>query len=705
MNKLKNKLFVVFTLIITLLSSLGITNVNAASAPDGMPQSVTIESNKEVSFIFGEMKNGHIAAYLKKTEKGYVYCIEPNKGSLGKETLTYAGELTDPGYLYLAKNGFPNKKVISEYGDEENYYVTQIAHWIYAYVVYGLKDDDKIVGYVIDKDGNKSYHFYGGSNETYKQTKLADAAYELYSKAKKAHDAGTTSTALKVSAKVASKKLVKNDNTLLSKPVSVTVTGAKTYTVSVNKGTVVDENGNAKKTFNANEKFMVKTTYSDSVDITATITVDSTEEKVYRYAPSSASKQDTLYSVVKSVPISAKTTVKFEYSVDETLISKVDATTGKELPGAHLEIKDSNGEVVESWISTSEVHKVKLAPGTYTLSETLQPDGYILSTETVTFTVKEDGTSDKVVMKNAPIGDTLISKVDATTGSELPGAHLEIKDSNGEVVESWISTSEVHKVKLAPGTYTLSETLQPDGYILSTETVTFTVKEDGTSDKVVMKNAPIGDTLISKVDATTGSELPGAHLEIRDSEENLVEAWTSTENVHKVKLAPGTYTLSETIAPEGYILSTEKITFTVKEDGTSDKVVMKNAPIKEPIEISKVDASNGNELPGAHLELKDNEGNLVEAWTSTNETHKIVLEDGIYTLSETIAPEGYELTTETISFEVVNGKVANPIVMKNHPYHDVPITSLNASTSSIILGSLFVLLGTSIVVLKLRKEY
>ena len=56
----------------------------------------------------------------------------------------------------------------------------------------------------------------------------------------------------------------------------------------------------------------------------------------------------------------------------------------------------------------------------------------LLSSETVLFTVKADGTCDKVVMKNELItADVEISKVDATTGKELPGATLVIKDSKG----------------------------------------------------------------------------------------------------------------------------------------------------------------------------------------------------------------------------------------------------------------------------------
>ena len=142
-----------------------------------------------------------------------------------------------------------------------------------------------------------------------------------------------------------------------------------------------------------------------------------------------------------------------------------------------------------------------LNPGKYTLTETIAPEGYVLSTETITFEVKNDGTVTRVVMKNyledKPI-PVSISKRDITTGEELPGAHLELKDETGEVIYAWVSTNEPFIIKdgLKPGKYTLSEMIAPDGYELSTETVTFVVKEDGTVDgEIIMYNKPetIGD--------------------------------------------------------------------------------------------------------------------------------------------------------------------------------------------------------------------
>ena len=355
-------------------------------------------------------------------------------------------------------------------------------------------------------------------------------------------------------------------------------------------------------------------------------------------------------------------------------ISKQDATTGKELPGAKLKLTYPDGSS-KSWISTSTPYKLKNLPaGKYTLTETTAPSGYKLSTEKVTFTVQSDGTvKNPVVMKNYPDKYVIVSKQDATTGKELPGATLVLKDSGGKIVESWVSGTAPYQIKNLPaGKYTLTETIAPEGYELSTEEVTFIVQSDGNvKSPVVMKNYPKipGAFYISKQDATTGKELPGATLVLKSSDGTYIDSWISGDTPHEVKDLPGgTYTLTETIAPEGYELSKETVTFVVDEDGTTkEPVVMKNYPKPGVFYISKQDATTGEELPGARLELKDLKGNVLYEWTSSEKPYKIEgLEGGTYILTETLAPKGYVLNKETIKF-VVNddGTVDEPIIMKN----------------------------------------
>ena len=184
----------------------------------------------------------------------------------------------------------------------------------------------------------------------------------------------------------------------------------------------------------------------------------------------------------------------------------------------------------------------------------------------------------------------------------------------------------------------------------------------------------------------------------------LIESWTSTTTPHQFEIKPGKYVLTETIAPAGYVLSTESIEFEVKDGKVVTTVTMLNSRDKVTVEISKQDATTGKELPGATLELRDSNGKLIESWVSTNETHKVKLDAGTYTLTETIAPEGYELSTETVTFTVgTDGKVTGSTVMLNKPIINVPLTADFVSPIVYIVGSLCVLFGLGMVTLYVKK--
>ena len=187
----------------------------------------------------------------------------------------------------------------------------------------------------------------------------------------------------------------------------------------------------------------------------------------------------------------------------EVEISKTDAATGEELPGAVLVIT-KDGEEITRWVSEDTPHTVKLDEGTYELTEITAPKGYE-TTETIEFTVDENGLvdSEKVEMKDnavdIPEGDheVEISKTDMTTGEELPGATLIIVQDN-VTIDEWVSEETPHTVKLEEGTYQLIEITAPDGYEQA-ETITFEVGPDGLveGDKVEMKDKPVNEELVA----------------------------------------------------------------------------------------------------------------------------------------------------------------------------------------------------------------
>lgn len=178
-----------------------------------------------------------------------------------------------------------------------------------------------------------------------------------------------------------------------------------------------------------------------------------------------------------------------------------------------------------------------------------------------------------------------ISKIDIINDKALPDAEFELKNSAGKLIDKWITTEEPHEIKDLPnGKYKLTETKVPEGYEKTNEYMEFEItSEDGVRlEEIVIYNIPKNVVSISKQDITTKKELPGATLILKDSTGKEIDKWKSEDKPHVIKgLKAGKYTLEETIAPEGYKLNKERITFEVKSDGKVEPVVMYNTPKEE----------------------------------------------------------------------------------------------------------------------------
>lgn len=298
--------------------------------------------------------------------------------------------------------------------------------------------------------------------------------------------------------------------------------------------------------------------------------------------------------------------------------------------------------------------------GAYYVKELYAPDGFVTTDESQSFTVTWQGEdvaeqTVELAFENEPT-TVEITKTDLTTGEELPGAHLQVVDETGAVVDEWVSTTEAHIIKeLVVGkTYTLIETKPADGYATA-ESIDFTIENTAEIQHVVMED-DVTTVEITKTDLTTGEELPGAHLKVVDETGAVVDEWVFTTKAHTIQnLVVGkTYTLIETKPADGYVTA-ESIQFTIEDTAEIQHVVMEDDVTK--VKISKQDIA-GNELPGAKLTIYDADGNVVESWTSTNKPHYIeMLPIGTYTLREETAPDGY-LVAEDVTFEVLDtGKV------------------------------------------------
>lgn len=529
--------------------------------------------------------------HVKKTTGGkYVYCAHYAKHPPVKSIAYTRGSLVkDNGINYILNKSY-------NASSDNSFFVYQTALWIYM-IDKGIMPEPYYDITVFKASVNNS------------DSATARKIKSLVANAKKAAANNTSNPTISMDATGVKFTLSSDGTTYVSSPITVkSSTGVYKVTLtSAPNGSTYSTDGN---------KIYIKVPKSSVTSINNPVYFKvSTTKNTYRsyyYTPSDNSYQKMIVTYKK--PLLAESSANLSIHSNASVeVLKTDAD-GKALSGATLQVKNSNGTVIDTWTTDGQKHKISnLSSGTYTLSETAAPNGYKLSTETVKFTVDATGkvkdSSGNVIslitFKNEKMS-VKVSKQDIANSSEVPGAKLVIKNSEGKEIIQWTSSSKPYVIRgLAAGTYTLTETMAPDGYTKSEESITFKIGTDGkvynadgkVIDQVIMynkKTSTPGGVSISKQDATTGKELPGATLVVKDYDGKQIDTWVSTDTPHLIEnLKAGIYTLTETIAPNGYILSNETVTFTVKDDGSVTKVVMYNSPNSKDVPSG----NGGEEVP------------------------------------------------------------------------------------------------------------
>ena len=271
------------------------------------------------------------------------------------------------------------------------------------------------------------------------------------------------------------------------------------------------------------------------------------------------------------------------------------------------------------------------------------------------------------------------------------------------------------------GQYIVREIESPSGYILSDKEYAVSISEDGEVIEITTENKPI-TVEISKRDVY-GNELVGAEMVLENADGEKVDKWTSDGTNHIVsKLGAGEYVLKEIAAPDGYIIATdikfnvdvygnvtvENVDSTAVSDNGYPLIVMVDDTTK--VRISKRDITTGEELPGATLQIIDEDGNVVEEWVSTDEAHFIegkLIAGKEYTLRETIAPDGYEIANE-IKFTVNADGSVTEVVMYDEltPKTTTPYTGDNHSNFAAyaMLGAASLIIAVLIITKKGKKH-
>ena len=430
-------------------------------------------------------------------------------------------------------------------------------------------------------------------------------------------------------------------------------------------------------------------------------------------------------------------TVSFkDHKAPELTIFKEDSVAGAPVEGAKFHVTyTSNGEAADApatidfgYIFTDANGEIKLHeqgqrlyPGEYTITEVAPAPGFQMKEPTTQTVILHGGESKTVTFQNEPLNAIIVEKYDSVTHEALPGCTFQLRylggtsGTGGTVIGQKVTGKNGTAIwtGLKSGTYILEEVDPADGYSIIQSSETIFLADSGEQSVVTVRfeNMPDGMLLIRKVcDVNPSITLQDAEFKIAYADGTLIGdsngIFRTDENgeIRISGLKPGkSVVVTETRAPDGFILDTQSQTVQIKE-GRTVSLTFKNTP-KGALIIQKRDSETNKPLPGAEFRVTTAAGcevglngvigdstltqNGIFTTDSSGEIRITNLIPSAYVITEIKAPEGYVMDQPSTNVVIGPKGDTQTVVIKNSQAGTLIIDKRDSLTGKPLAGVTF----------------
>ena len=363
----------------------------------------------------------------------------------------------------------------------------------------------------------------------------------------------------------------------------------------------------------------------------------------------------------------------------------------------------------------------RLYPGAYTVTEVEPAPGFQMKEPSTQKIILHGSESKTLTFQNTPLNAIVVEKYDSVTHEALPGCTFQLRFLGGTSGTGGTTIGQKVTGKngtaiwtgLKSGTYIVEEVNPADGYSIINASETIYLADSGEQSVVTVRfdNAPDGILLIRKVCSVNPSvTLANAEFKITYADGTLIgdsNGIFRTDEHGEIRvpgLKPGkSVIVTETKAPDGYLIDTQSQTVQIKE-GRTVSLTFKNQP-KGKLIIQKRDSATGQPLPGAEFRVTTAAGcevgldgvigtstltqNGIFTTDGQGEITIINLAPGAYVINEIKAPTGYVM--DRASTNVVIGKNGDTqtVIVKNSKAGTLVIDKRDSLTGKPLQGVTF----------------